>query len=140
MRFYDILLWFLIFNVSISTVGVYAIEEANIFNLDDAEKASLLEDLPIGNIHFVDVFETGVMGMMSAEGIGDFVIQLLTFGSGIFVSFGNLCISCVTGIPQMMYALEIPELAIVLINFPLYLTLFVGLLQLISNRSLKYLE
>lgn len=140
MKFYSIMLWFLIFNVALSTVGVYAIQDANIFNLSDGEQADLLSELPIGNIHFIDTFENTVVNMMSADGIGDFVINLLMFGSNIFISFGNLCISCVTGIPQMMIALKLPETIILLVNLPLYLVLFVGLIQFVSNRSLKYLE
>lgn len=140
MKFYSIMLWFLIFNVALSTVGVYAIEDANIFNLSTAEQESLLSELPIGNIHFIETFENTVVGMMSSDGIGDFVINLLMFGSNIFISFANLCISCVTGIPQMMIALKLPETIIILVNLPLYLVLFVGLIQFVSNRSLKYLE
>lgn len=140
MKFYSILLWFLIINVTISTIGPYAIQEANIFNLTPAEQESLLYELPIGNIQFITTFENGIMGMMSAEGMGEFVTSLLIFGGNVFVSFANLCLSCVTGIPQLMIALKLPEIVIILVNFPLYLTLFVSLLQLISNRSLKYLE
>lgn len=140
MRFYDILLWFLLVNVSISTVGAYAIMDANIFHLEESEAELLLAELPIGNIHFIEVFENGIMSMMTSEGISEFVISLLTFGSGVFISFGNLCISCVTGIPQLMMALKLPETVIVLVNLPLYLVLFVSFLQLVSNRSIKYLE
>lgn len=140
MRFYDILLWFLLVNVCISTVGAYAITDANIFHLSESEAESLLTELPIGNIHFIEVFENGIMSMMTSEGIGEFVISLLTFGSGVFISFANLCISCVTGIPQLMMALKLPEIVIVLVNLPLYLVLFVSFLQLLSNRSIKYME
>ena len=140
MKFYSVMLWFLIFNVALSTVGVYAIQDANIFNLSDGEQADLLAELPIGNIHFIETFENSVVHMMSSDGIGEFVTSLLMFGGNVFISFGNLCISCVTGIPQMMIALKLPETIIILVNLPLYLISFVGLLQLISNRSLKYLE
>ena len=140
MKFYSVMLWFLIFNVALSTVGVYAIQDANIFNLSDGEQADLLSELPIGNIHFIETFENSVVHMMSSDGIGEFVTSLLMFGGNVFISFGNLCISCVTGIPQMMIALKLPETIIILVNLPLYLISFVGLLQLISNRSLKYLE
>ena len=140
MKFYSVMLWFLIFNVALSTVGVYAIQDANIFNLSDGEQADLLAELPIGNIHFIETFENSVVHMMSSDGIGEFVTSLLMFGGNVFISFANLCISCVTGIPQMMMALKLPETIIILVNLPLYLISFVGLLQLISNRSLKYLE
>ena len=140
MKFYSVMLWFLIFNVALSTVGVYAIQDANIFNLSDGEQADLLSELPIGNIHFIETFENSVVHMMSADGIGAFVTSLLMLGGNVFISFSNLCISCVTGIPQMMIALKLPETIIILVNLPLYLISFVGLLQLISNRSLKYLE
>ena len=140
MKFYSVMLWFLIFNVALSTVGVYAIQDANIFNLSDGEQADLLSELPIGNIHFIETFENSVVHMMSSDGIGEFVTSLLMFGGNVFISFANLCISCVTGIPQMMIALKLPETIIILVNLPLYLISFVGLLQLISNRSLKYLE
>ena len=140
MRFYDILLWFLLVNVAISTVGAYAITEANIFNLSESEAESLLMELPIGNIQFIEVFENGIMTMMTTDGIIDFVTSLLMFGGNVFISFANLCISCVTGIPQMMIALKLPETIIILVNFPLYLISFVGLLELCSNRSIKYLE
>lgn len=140
MRFYDILLWFLLVNVAISTVGTYAITDANIFNLEESEAELLLAELPIGNIHFIEVFENGIMSMMTSEGISEFVISLLTFGSGVFISFGNLCISCVTGIPQLMIALKLPEIVVVLVNLPLFLVLFVSFLQLLSNRSIKYME
>ena len=140
MKFYSIMLWFLIFNVALSTVGVYAIQDANIFNLSDGEQADLLSELPIGNIHFIETFENSVVHMMSADGIGEFVTSLLMFGGNVFISFSNLCISCVTGIPQMMIALKLPETIIILVNFPLYLISFVGLLELCSNRSIKYLE
>ena len=140
MRFYDILLWFLLVNVAISTVGTYAITEANIFNLSESEAESLLMELPIGNIQFIEVFQNGIMTMMTTDGIGDFVTSLLIFGGNVFISFGNLCISCLTGIPQLMMALKLPEIVIVLVNLPMYLVLFVSFLQLLSNRSIKYME
>ena len=140
MKFYSIMLWFLIFNVALSTVGVYAIQDANIFNLPADEQESLLSELPIGNIHFIDTFQNTVVNMMSADGIGEFVTSLLMFGGNVFISFANLCISCVTGIPQMMIALKLPETIIILVNLPLYLISFVGLLELCSNRSIKYME
>ena len=91
MRFYDILLWFLLVNVAISTVGAYAITDANIFHLSESEAESLLTELPIGNIQFIEVFENGVMRMMTTDGISDFVTSLLMFGGNVFISFGNLC-------------------------------------------------
>ena len=140
MKFYSIMLWFLIFNVALSTVGVYAIQDANIFNLSDGEQADLLAELPIGNIHFIETFENSVVHMMSSDGIGEFVTSLLMFGGNVFISFANLCISCVTGIPQMMIALKLPETIVLLVNLPLYLVLFVGLIQCLGNRSIKYME
>ena len=140
MKFYSVMLWFLIFNVALSTVGVYAIQDANIFNLSDGEQADLLAELPIGNIHFIETFENSVVHMMSSDGIGEFVTSLLMFGGNVFISFANLCISCVTGIPQMMIALKLPETIVLLVNLPLYLVLFVGLIQCLGNRSIKYME